>query len=155
MVLLGAITVIVILCLILHRMQNSETKPKSNTASSPSSEPRDFLKQAEGMLNPPKPFSMLVEENRPLVLSSLANFLTVGGTYERKYAAFSLGQIGDASAIAELEKCLIRESVQGVREAIGASIAALKIVPSNNGYTDLDRRMVIEDVYNGRSPRMS
>jgi len=74
---------------------------------------------------------------------------------ERKHAAFSLGQIGDPSTLHDLETALARESISGVRDALGASVTALKMTSSDKGYTELERRRVIQDVYAGRPPRLS
>jgi len=111
-------------------------------------EPRDFLQVASSTLETPKPLAELVKENKDFVVEKLLEFVQSGDIYERKHAAFALGQIGDENALEPLRECYASESVAGTRAAIGAAIIALSDAPSNKGYNDLDRRNIIEKEYN-------
>ena len=66
--------------------------------------PRDFLGIEYDYLNTPKPLREMLKENGPAVLKELVDILNKGGTYERKHAAFALGQIGDKSYIEQLRR---------------------------------------------------
>jgi hypothetical protein len=119
-------------------------------------EPRDFLKLASDWLNSPRPLKEMLEQEKSYVIEKLTNFLSTGGTYDRKYAAFALGQIGEVSTIEPLEKQLSVEAVEGVRDAIKAALTALRVAPVSKGASELDRRTIIEEVYwNKRPPSIS
>lgn len=144
----------VVIYMIVRPKSPTKTAP-DNVDSANKGEPRDFLKEAEGWLSTPKPLREMLEQNKSYVIEKLVELLSEGDIYERKYAAFALGQIGEVSAIEPLENCLSVESVEGVREAIEAALVALRMVPTNKGSSELERRMVIEDVYNKRPPRIN
>jgi len=113
---------------------------------------RNFIKEASSWLKTPKPLGEMLEENRLLVLSRLVQFLHDGSNMERKYAAFCLGQIGDPIQMDELKTAFNRESVKGVKEAIGAALTVLAVAPSDKGSTEEERRNIIQDVYDGKRP---
>ena len=98
--------------------------------------PRDFLAEAERWLKTPKSLREMIEGNKEYVISKLLNLLEEGGTYERKYAAFSLGQIGNSDIITQLRKCLEKETVQGVKDALEASLTALNIASVEKGQSE-------------------
>ena len=131
---------------------NSTSGPKgaSNGTGAKEAEehvPRDFLGLQYNYLNTPKPLREMLKENEPAVMKELVEFLNNGGTYERKHAAFALGQIGDENYIEQLEYRQTHEQVKGVAEAIDAALVALRQAPSGRGFTEMDRRRIIEDVY--------
>lgn len=117
------------------------------TPTRPSAEPRDFLTLAQQYLTTPRPLREMLSDDRGYVLSKLHDILRTGGTCERKYAAFALGQIGDASSAQPLAHALDHEDVSGVRDAIAASLEAVRAIPADGGSTELDRRHRIENVY--------
>jgi hypothetical protein len=147
------IVVVVVIYMVVRPKGSAKTAPE-NFDSDNKGEPRDFLKEAEGALSTPKPLREMLEQNKSYVIEKLIEILDTEGIYQRKYAAFALGQIGEVSAIEALENQLSVESVEGVREAIEAALVTLRRVPANKGSSELDRRMLIEDVYNKRPPRI-
>lgn len=115
----------IVIYMIVRPKSHTKTAPE-NVDSSNNGEPRDFLKEAEGWLSTPKSLREMLEQNKTYVIEKLIGFLSNGGIYERKYAAFALGQIGEVCATEPLENCLLVESVEGVREAIEAALVTLK-----------------------------
>ena len=128
-------------------------------------EPRDYLKEADGWLNAPAPLKELLNRNRDEVMRNLVNAVnldsnvqfTIGTTSIpmsptiRKAAVYALGQIGEPSTIETLADRLNREQASGVKEAIVASISAIKLAPAPQ-HSELERRRIIGDVYDGRMP---
>ena len=162
-------TVIIIIAIIifLYLVFRSKKKPTSSDTSTRQtqnvrSEPRDYLREATGFVNAPAPLGELIKTKRREVIQNLINHLNLDadirhetgipmGPTIRKAAAYALGQIGDVSTVDVLAARLNIERASGVREAIVASISAINIAP-DPGYTQLDRRKIIEDVYNNRRP---
>jgi hypothetical protein len=118
--------------------------------ASQENESRNFLKEASEWLKTPKPLEDMLMENKPLVISRLIHFLHGGSVMERKYAAFSLGQIGDVAQVNELQNALSQETVRGVREAIAAALTALVFARDANGSTEEGRRKAIQEAYDGK-----
>lgn len=120
------------------------------------SPPRDYLEEAIGFVGAPAPLSQLLETNRIDVIQNLVNALNqdvnMMSPSIRKAAAYALGQIGDPSTVTILSNRLNVERASGVRDAIVASISAINLAPEGSNYTQLDRRRIIEDVYNKRRP---
>jgi len=110
-------------------------------------EPRDFYKEAAVWLKPPKPLAELVKEDKDSVIQILLGYLKDGGDYDRKYAAFVLGQIGDDSILDELRFYLSREQKKGIQEAIGAAIIGLLDAPASKGFSEFERRKIIDAAY--------
>ena len=128
------------------------TKPKEQATGQ--REPRDYLTMASGYLETPRPIPELLLENQEEVFFNLLKFIETGGTYQRKYAAYALGQIGDPRYLEALEKAARTERVQGVKDAMNASLVALREAPATQGYTEMDRRQLIESVYSS-SPSLN
>ena len=120
---------------------------KPNTSVNVETEPRDFMREGEDFLKITRPIDELLEEDKDGTLNHLMSLLQKGGIYERKYAAFAVGQIGEEGAISTIESCLERESVTGVREALGAALAALRMAPASKGYSEIERRKIIQKAY--------
>ena len=141
------IAVIVIVVIIILIVKMTSKNSGQQTTANVENEPRDFMRQGEDYLELPKPIDELLEEDRDGVINHLTNLLQKGGTYQKKYAAFALGQIGEEKAINVIESCLERESVTGVREAMGAALAALRMAPASKGHSEMERRNIIQKTY--------
>lgn len=120
-------------------------------------EPRDFVKEAGQWLKTQEPLEALLSRERVQVVSWLVQILAQpdqggGGTYPRKYAAFVLGQIGATESLDALQTARDRESVRGVREAMDAAIAALRSCKTDPNLTEIDRRRIVQNVYDGKPP---
>ena len=115
-------------------------------------EPRDFLDQASNYLHTPKPLSEMLVDDRVYVTDKLLDILRTGGIYERKYAAFALGQIGDESTLKALRGAQDQETKEGVHDAIAAAIAGIEAASIQMGASENDRRRVIQNAYEGLSP---
>src|ERR1039458_4756607 len=124
---------------------------------------RDFIAEAGAILRRGDPMSglsaqaaplqELVAQNRSQAIGLLIQLLQSGnGTY-RKNAAFALGQIGDPVAIQPLIEQKGNESARGNIEAIDAALVTLRTIPLASTSSELERRRMVDDVYEGRSPR--
>jgi HEAT repeat protein len=69
----------------------------------------------------------------------------------RKAAAYALGQIGEPKSMNQLRQFFENESADGVRDAMLASMTAIKLAPAPQN-TQTERRQIIEDVYKNRRP---
>jgi hypothetical protein len=69
----------------------------------------------------------------------------------RKAAAYGLGQIGEPKSMKQLRQFFENEPADGVRDAMIASMTAIKLAPTPQ-HTPLERRRIIEDVYKNRRP---
>jgi len=94
----------------------------------------------------------LLAEDRAALLGALVKFLGNSDIYERKYAAFCLGQIGDTSVLPALKAAFDREEEGGAKEAMLASLACLKKMPASSGSTEAQRCQFVEEVYKGNLP---
>lgn len=148
------IIAIIVIIFISKRKQSDRKNSKVKTNKSYDKMPRDFIAEARGFLKTPKSMREMINENKEYVISKLLNLLEEGDIYERKYAAFSLGQIGNSNIITQLKQYLEKESVQGVKEALEAALTALNIAPVENGQSELERRRIIDDVYNNRRSKV-
>jgi len=83
---------------------------------------------------------------------NLIKALENGSDYQRKYAAFVLGQIGDENFIKFLDKALINENIEGVRLAIISSLKAIEVASLQKRGNNLERCQLIEEYYNNGSP---
>ena len=146
-----AIIIIVSIIFLVKIISKSSVKQTINKSLSTSTnfenEPRDFMRQGEDYLELPKPVDELLEEDREGLVNHLVGIIQKGGTYQKKYAAFALGQIGEERVIKVIESCLERESVTGVREAMGAALAALRMAPASKGHSEIERRKIIQKAY--------
>ena len=115
-----------------------------------SSEPRDYLNEAEEWRGMSRPIKELLSEDKKSTMEKLFGLLNHNNPMTRKTVAYALGQIGDTLAIEQLELRLRTESIEGARDAMKASLAALKKFPADKGYSDLQRRQHIADVYSGK-----
>jgi hypothetical protein len=119
------------------------------------SEPRDYLKEATDFVGAPAPLGGLLKTNRAEVIQNLLNAIHLNvnmmSTMVRKAAVYALGQIGDPSTVNALMSRLNIEQASGVKDAIVASISAINLAPDPE-YSQLNRRKIIEDIYNGRRP---
>jgi hypothetical protein len=123
-------------------------------------EPRDFVKEAGQWLKTPEPLDVLLTRERDQAVSWLVQILRQpdqggGGTYPRKYAAFVLGQIGATESLETLQTARDQESVRGVREAMDAAIVALRSCKADSSLTEIDRRRIVQNVYDGKPPMWS
>ena len=69
----------------------------------------------------------------------------------RKAAAYGLGQIGEPKSMKQLKEFFENESAEGVREAMLASMTAIKLAPTPQ-HTQSERCKIIDDVYHSRRP---
>ncbi len=143
---------LVILSIWIYRKVSSKkeddiAKPSAANNNS-KSEPRDFLKDADGWLNTPKPLKEMLSESRSYVIDKIIELLNYGGIYERKYAAFALGQIGEKRFLQCLENRLTQETVKGVQEAIGSAKVGILRASLDEGFSEMDRRKIITAAYN-------
>lgn len=114
------------------------------------SEP-NYYEPYEGALHSPRPLRELIQENRDGMIEAMRNILLKSpDIYERKNAAFVLGQIGAERAIPYLDQALNQGRVDGVREAAGAAIATLRSLSSDKGFSDAERARVMYALYKNR-----
>lgn len=113
---------------------------------------RDYLRDSQETLQCPRPLRDLLAEDRAALLGALVNFLGNSDIYKRKYAAFCLGQIGDASVLPALKAAYDREEGGGAKEAMAASLTCLKKMPASSGSTETQRCEFVEEVYKGNLP---
>jgi hypothetical protein len=120
--------------------------------------PRDYLREASSIIFGDKvSLASLVEDDVEGVLNNLFRVLDTAqgmmGPSLRKAAVYALGQIGDLSTLTRLQDSYREQhNPPGVQEAMAAAMTAIKVAPSGTGYSQLDRRQIIEDVYDGRRP---
>jgi HEAT repeat protein len=112
---------------------------------------RDYLTEADGMLGCPKPLRQMYAEDAEYTMRKLVDFFE-SGDLQRKAAIYALGQLGDEAALPMLREQIGRESKPGLRDAARAAIAALEHASLQKGSSEMDRRQVIDNVYNGRAP---
>src|SRR5262245_18410482 len=113
---------------------------------------RDYLQEASNIIFKNNvSLSSLVETEVDGVLNNLFRVLDTAqgmmGPTLRKAAAYALGQIGDTRTLKPLQDCYLNEEAAGVKEAMVAAMTAIKLAPEGSGYSQLDRRQIIEDVY--------
>lgn len=117
--------------------------------------PRDYIGEATSTIFGDKvPLAELLETEPDQVIENLLRALNyeegLPSTMIRKGAAYALGQIGDEETLDDLRQRHEREQAPGVQEALVASMTAIKLAPAGAGHSQLERRQIIEDVYNGR-----
>lgn len=69
----------------------------------------------------------------------------------RKAAAYGLGQIGEPRSLTQLREFFENESADGVRDAMLASMTAIKLAPTPL-HTESERCKIIDDAYHNRRP---
>ena len=69
----------------------------------------------------------------------------------RKAAAYGLGQIGEPKSAAQLRVFCEGETADGVRQAMIASLTAIKLAPRPE-HSQSERLRIIGDVYKDRQP---
>src|SRR5687768_16757490 len=87
---------------------------------------RDYLEESRDVLHSPRPLRQLLKDDRAAILALLVQHLSSSDIYQRKYAAFCLGQIGDAAVSGDLELVFQREPEGGAKDAMAAAIATLR-----------------------------
>ena len=69
----------------------------------------------------------------------------------RKAAAYGLGQIGEPKAMKQLRAFYDDESADGVRDAMRASLTAIRLAPRPE-HSESERCKIIGNVYDNRQP---
>jgi hypothetical protein len=118
--------------------------------------PRDYLKEASDVIFGNKVSLVEAAEVNPdqvvgNLLGAIAKARNPMQAMIRKAAAYGLGQIGDPRSMKQLRQFFDSESADGVKDAMIASMTAIKLAPTPQ-HTQLERRQIIEDVYNNRRP---
>lgn len=115
---------------------------------------RNYLKEASDVLyGNSVSLEELVEVNADEVVRNLLAVLAKARrpmqAMSRKAAVYGLGQIGETRSLNQLRQFFRSEEADGVRDAMLASMTAIKRAPRPL-HTELERRQIIEDVYNNR-----
>ena len=115
---------------------------------------RDYLKEAPDVILGNKVLlSQLAEQNPDQVVGNLLGALAKARnpmqSMIRKAAAYGLGQLGEPKSMNQLRQFFESEPADGVRDAMTASMTAIKLAPRPQ-HTELERCQIIEDVYRGR-----
>lgn len=135
------------------RPQTSPQAPvgqQVSTSSIGNGDSRDFLKEAERYLEAPRPLRELVRSQRQVVVEVLGAFLRTGDTYQRKYAAFAMGQLGYEVFLYDIEEVLRNETGHGVRVALLSAQAVIQALPASQSSSDLERRRMLTREYERR-----
>jgi hypothetical protein len=117
---------------------------------------RDYLQEASDIIFGNKISLGSVAEQNPdevvgNLLRVLANAWKPLQAMLRKAAAYGLGQVGEPRSMRQLREFFEMEPADGVRDAMLASMTAIKVVPRPQ-HTASERLQIIEDVYNNRRP---
>jgi HEAT repeat protein len=115
---------------------------------------RDYLKEASGIIFGDKVFlGQLAEKNPDQVIGNLLAVIAKANepmqAMVRKAAAHVLGQIGELRSLKQLKQSFENEAADGIKDAMIASMTAIKLAPSPQ-HTQSERCRIIEDVYNNR-----
>lgn len=146
------IFILVIIVVVVYRKRSSNLKNMQTSGTENVDSPvmlRDFIKDADSFLEPPKPFRDLLIANPDELMKVLQKFAVDSGTYQRKAAVFALGQIGNPLCLDTLNQVASSDQASGVRDVARASIAAIEQAPFDRGHTELERRKIIEKTYDG------
>lgn len=112
---------------------------------------RDFIKVAEGYMDGAPSIRTLIDSGDDHKLAEAINIcilnLKKGDDYARKYAYFVLGQIGDEIALEIFNMANRSEQKQGIIAAVRAAQAAVREAPRSKGFSEKDRRNIIENSY--------
>ena len=161
-IIIAIITIVYFVFRSKNKSSMSAVSNKINQNSNSGREPRNYLREATSFVNAPEPLDVLIINKRNEVIHNLIDYLNLDADIRhetgipmeptiRKAAAYALGQIGDVSTLNVLQNRLNIERASGVKEAIIASISAINIAPDPL-HTQIERRKIIEDVYNNRRP---
>jgi hypothetical protein len=90
----------------------------------------------------------LIAKDRAGAIQILLRALDRPPTF-RKMAVYALGQIGESSTFPRLKAQYSVEAAPGVKDALAAVMTAIVEAPAPVR-SELDRRQIIDDVYNGR-----
>lgn len=140
----------------LQSLPESESgKEELQKSERENSMPRDYLREATSTIFGDKvPLAELLETEPEQVIGNLLRALNyeegLPSTMIRKGAAYALGQIGDEDTLDYLRERYEIEEAPGVKEALVASMTAINLAPAGAGYSQLERRQIIQDVYEGR-----
>lgn len=114
---------------------------------------RNYLREASSILYHNKVNLEDLAETEPIEV--LKNLLIAVNLKRppmiRKSAIYALGQMGYPEMLNSIRQRYSVETAMGVKEAMLASMTAIKLAPIESGKTQDDRCKIIEDVYNGRS----
>jgi hypothetical protein len=124
--------------------------------------PRDYLEEASDVIfGNTVSLAELLESEPEMVMEGLLQAIEKAHAERernpmhamiRKAAVYALGQIGDPRLLEILREFYNdHREVAGVKEAMVASMTAIKLAPTPK-HSQLERRQLIEDVYNNRRP---
>lgn len=131
-------------------LRTSTTLPRQEMAMSHDGS-RDYIQEVQDLLSIPRPLKELLAVNRVGVMEKLFGFLNFRNRRTRKAVACALGQIGDTSAIAQLELSNRDESASTVKAAMNAATETLKHF-SGGESTEQERKQYMENIYWKSSP---
>jgi hypothetical protein len=117
---------------------------------------RDYLQEASSVIfKDAVSLASLLDSNPDGVVGNLLHVIaTAQGTMGppiRKAAAYALGQIGESRSVKQLRGFYDKERADGVRDAMRASLTAIKLAPAP-GHSQMERCQIIEDVCHDRRP---
>ena len=117
---------------------------------------RDYLKEASDVIFGNKvSLGDAAEANPDQVVGNLLGVIAKARNpmqaMIRKAAAYGLGQLGEPKSMNQFRQLFETESADGVRDAMLASMTAIKLAPRPE-HTEQERCQIIEDVYKNRRP---
>ncbi len=141
--------IILLLIFVIYLIIRKKKSPKmvSNKMNNEKKEPRDFFEFAKGYLEPLKPYKELLIDKKEETINNLVEFLKSDYHQHRKQAAYVLGQIGEKRFVKHISNAIRIEPKIGVKEAMEAALVAIQQAPTDEGYTELQRREIIDAVY--------
>ena len=145
----GAIVIIILVVFI--KLKKDVAKSIATEFSQEVNQPRDFIKQASIWVKPPIELRDYVDENKKHAVDFLINCLSSGLLQERKHASYALGQIGDERLADVFKIWMVREPADDVKEVMRTCQSAIQLAPSDKGFTELQRRKIIDDLYFGKA----
>lgn len=113
---------------------------------------RDYLTEGQEWMESPLSIRQMLAKDYNLILAAIGSRLKFENTYTRKYAAYSLGQIGDDRALEYLQAAHDSETMEGVRLAMAAALAAIKKMPATSGATEEQRCQYMQHIYEASLP---
>jgi len=146
------IILIIFIVLYLFFLLRSITSKKIKTNSDKDeNEPRDFILNADIWLKPPVELRFFVDNNKDDAVKFLEGNLSDGAMHVRKYAAYALGQIGDHRLSEVFDTLIKRETDQSMIDVMKACHTALQVAPSEKGFTEYQRRLIIDNISKSKS----
>jgi hypothetical protein len=139
--------IFLIVVIVLIARKKKPERMDSKVINNEKTEPRDFFDTAKGYLEPPKSYTELLIECREETITNLIDFLKSDYHQHRKQAAYVLGQIGEKRFVEVIANAIRVEPKIGVKEAMQAALVAIQQAPVDDGYTELQRREIIDRVY--------